>query len=301
MKILLTGASGFIGSHILIKLIKKFGKESLVVLTSQEIPNVNCVTYNSHKAFNLRKDYFDNITHIIHAGAFTPKDSKSANDLDACFSNIEFMRELLSFKFINLTRFINLSTLDVYAFTKDKISEESIIKPISLYGSSKLYCEEMLKTFSQEKLIECINLRIGHVYGPGEEKYKKVLPVFIQKILEGKPVEILGNGDELRSFIFINDVVESVVNALSKDILFKSIDINVVSGMPISIKEILKKLIEISGETVEIKQKNSMHSKRDLVFNNELLLDTLLTKETDLISGLKIEYGYMKSKYENNI
>ncbi|MFW1746760.1 NAD-dependent epimerase/dehydratase family protein [Acinetobacter guillouiae] len=299
MKILLTGASGFIGSHILIKLIKNFGKDSVVVLTSQEIPNVNCVVYNSHKDFNLRKDDLNNITHIIHAGAFTPKDSKSANDLNACFSNIEYLKELLSFKLINLTRFINLSTLDVYALTKEILSEESIIKPISLYGSSKLYCEEMLKAFSHEKKIDYINLRIGHVYGPGEEKYKKVLPLSIQKILEGKSVEVFGEGDELRSFIFISDVVESIINAIKVSV--SNININVVSGISVSIKELLSKLIEISGKSLKIEQKESNHEKRNLVFNNELLLNTLLKSETDLMNGLKVEYEYMKEKYENNI
>ncbi|MDN5638317.1 MAG: SDR family oxidoreductase, partial [Staphylococcus equorum] len=241
----------------------------------------------------------NNITHIIHAGAFTPKDSKSANDLNACFSNIEYLKELLSFKLINLTRFINLSTLDVYALTKEILSEESIIKPISLYGSSKLYCEEMLKAFSHEKKIDYINLRIGHVYGPGEEKYKKVLPLSIQKILEGKSVEVFGEGDELRSFIFISDVVESIINAIKVSV--SNININVVSGISVSIKELLSKLIEISGKSLKIEQKESNHEKRNLVFNNELLLNTLLKSETDLMNGLKVEYEYMKEKYENNI
>lgn len=299
MKILLTGASGFIGSHILTRLIETFGKDSIIVLTSQKIPSVNCVLYKTYKEFGLNTDFFDDVTHIIHAGAFTPKDLKSANDLNACFSNIEYLKELLSFKLINLTRFINLSTLDVYASTKEILSEGSIINPISLYGSSKLYCEEMLKVFSHEKKIGYINLRIGHVYGPGEEKYKKVLPISIQKILEGKSVEIFGEGDELRSFIFISDVVESIINAVKASI--SNININVVSGVSVSIKELLSKLIEISGKSLNIEQKESNHEKRNLVFNNDLLLNTLLKSETDLMNGLKIEYEYMKEKYENSI
>lgn len=301
MKILLTGASGFIGSHILINLINTFGKDSIIALTSKEIPNVNCMIYKSRKDFDLNFHDFDDVSHIIHAGSFIPKDSVSANDLELCVGNIQYLKELLAFNLKSLKKIINLSTVDVYALSTEIISEESKIKPVSLYGSSKLYCEEMIKAFSFKKNIDYVNLRLGHVYGPGEEKYKKVLPISIQKILEGKPVDIFGNGDDLRSFIFINDVVESVVNALSKDVLFKNIDINVVSGIAISIKDVLKKLIEISGEMVEIVQKETVHSKRDLVFNNELLLNTLLSKETDLMSGLKIEYGYMKSKYENNI
>lgn len=299
MKVLLTGASGFIGSHILIGLIKAFGKESVVILTSKEIPDVNCIIYKSHTDFGLSKDYFNNITHIIHAGAFTPKNSESANDLELCFSNIEYLKELFSFKLINLTRFINLSTLDVYAFTTGVLSEKSTIKPISLYGSSKLYCEDMVKVFSHKNDVDYINLRIGHVYGSGEEKYKKVLPISIQRILEGKSVELFGDGEELRSFIFIDDVVESIINAIKVSV--SNIDINVVSGVSISIKDLLFRLIEISGKSINLVRKESNHKKRDLVFNNSLLLQTLLKSETILIDGLKSEYEYMKVKYENYI
>ena len=299
MKILLTGASGFIGSHILIGLIKAFGKESIICLTSKEIPDINCIIYKSHINFGLSKDCFNNITHIIHAGAFTPKNLESANDLELCFSNIEYLKELFSFKLTNLTRFINLSTLDVYAFTTGVLSEKSTIKPISLYGSSKLYCEDMVKFFARKYAVDYINLRVGHVYGPGEEKYKKVLPISIQRILEGKSVELFGDGEELRSFIFIDDVVESIINAIKVSV--SNIDINVVSGVSISIKDLLFRLIEISGKSLELVKKESNHKKRDLVFNNSLLLQTLLKKETVLIDGLNAEYEYMKVKYENYI
>lgn len=299
MKILLTGASGFIGSHILIGLIKTFGRESIVCLTSKEIPNISCVIYRSYKEFGLNKDCFDDITHIIHAGAFTPKDSVSANDIELCFSNIEYLKELLSFKLINLSKFVNLSTLDIYAFTTGVISENSRIKPISLYGSSKLYCEDMVKAFSDKNSTDYINLRIGHVYGPGEEKYQKVLPISIQRILEGKSVELFGDGKELRSFIFIDDVVESIVSSIKA--LATNVDINVVSGVSISIKDLLSKLIEISGTSTELVKKDSNHKKRDLVFNNSLLLKTLLCSETNLTDGLKAEYEYMKVKHENYI
>lgn len=299
MKILLTGASGFIGGHLLTKLIEVFGCDSVLALTSREIANVNCAIYKSYKEFGLDKGCFDDITHIIHSGAFTPKNSEIANDLELCFGNIEYLKELLSFKLINLTKIINLSTLDVYALTTEVLSENSEIQPISLYGSSKLYCEDMVKFFARKNSIDYINLRIGHVYGPGEEKYKKVLPISIQRLLEGKSLELFGDGNELRSFIFINDVVESIINAIKGSV--SNIDINVVSGVSISIKDLLYRVIEISGKSIELEKKESNHKKRDLVFNNSLLLKTLLKNETDLTDGLKVEYEYMKVKYENYI
>ena len=157
----------------------------------------------------------------------------------------------------------------------------------------------MVKAFSAQRNVSYTNLRIGHVYGPGEEKYKKVLPIAIQNILEDNPVELWGDGSDLRSFIFIEDVVEAILNSL--EVPEKNLDINVVSGISVSIHDLLYKIIDISGKQVRVDRKESNHKKRDLVFDNSLLLKTLLKKETDLMQGLKIEYEYMKNKYENNI
>lgn len=299
MKVLLTGASGFIGGHLLKMLMKTLGADSVVALTSNSIPNVTSIIYDTVQNFGLDKSQFDDITHIIHAGAFTPKDVNQANDIKQCFGNIEFTTELFSYNYLSLKKIINLSTLDVYAATAETLSEQSKIKPVSLYGSSKLYCEAMVTAFAKQRELDYLNFRIGHVYGPGEEKYKKVLPVAIQNILQDKPLELWGDGSDLRSFIFIQDVVQAIVNALKSPV--KNKDINIVSGVAISIKDLLKKTIEVSGKEVIVNQRESNHQKRDLVFDNSLLLSTLLEQETDLRKGLEIEYKYMKEKYEYSI
>jgi len=299
MKVLLTGASGFIGGHILVALIEKLGRDSVVVLTSKAIPNINCLLYGSFKNFNLSRSCFDDVTHVVHAGAFTPKDASQSNAIDLSFSNIQYTKELLSYGFEKVVRFINISTIDVYASTKIKVSENSDIRPVSLYGSSKLYCEEMVKTFSEQKNASYINLRIGHVYGPGEEKYRKVIPIAIQNVINDIPLELWGEGEDLRSFIFIEDVVESILNSLESS--EENIDINIVSGEAVSIRDLLYKIINVSGKDIKVDRKESNHERRDLVFDNSLLLKTLLNKETDLMHGLKLEYQYMKVRNENNI
>jgi nucleoside-diphosphate-sugar epimerase len=299
MKILLTGASGFIGGHLLHALIKKFGNNAIIALTSNEIPDVECLIYESTSDFGLDKDCFDNITHVIHAGAFIPKDSKQANNIFSCSESIEYTKHLFSYDFKELIRFINVSTVDIYASSNEPISENSNIDSISLYGSSKLYCEKMAKAFSVQRENSYMNLRIGHVYGPGEEKYKKVVPIAIENILKDKPLELWGKGDDLRSFIYIEDVVDSIINSLESTV--QNLDINIVSGKAISIHDLLYTIIDISGEMVEVKRIESNHEKRDLVFDNSLLLKTLLNKETDLIDGLTKEYDYMKAKYETDI
>ena len=299
MKILLTGASGFIGRRLLKSLIKKYGIESIVVLSSNNIDHVECYKYKSSHDFNINEKYFKNITHIIHAGAFTPKEAAQVNNIEGSYSNIDFTKNLLTYKLESLQRIINLSTIDVYAPSLEKLSERSQINPASLYGMSKLYCERMIKYFSENHKADYINLRIGHVYGPGEEEYKKVIPTTIKKILENKPIQIWGDGNELRSFIFIDDVIDSIINSLSIPINDKNI--NVVSGNAISILELINTLISFDNKSHEIQKIKLTHDSKDIIFDNTLLLNKILKKENDLRQGLEIEYEYMKKKYENNI
>jgi len=79
------------------------------------------------------------------------------------------------------------------------------------------------------------------------------------------------------------------------------LDVNIVSGRFISIRDLLNKVIQISGEDVRLEIIESYHDRRDLVFDNSKLVRTLLKDETDLDFGLKEEFNHMKRMYENNI
>jgi UDP-glucose 4-epimerase len=298
MKLLITGATGFIGGRLLKSFVDIYGNDSVYAFVSKEIAGVNCIVYKNASNFELDDFNFSAFTHIVHAGAFIPKDRAQENDINSCESNIIFTNNLLRLDFKRLIRIINLSTIDVYD-NNDLISESSEINPVSLYGASKYYCESVIKSFAKCKGLEYINLRIGHVYGPGEEKYRKVLPLTMDKILTDDVVEIWGDGSELRSFIYINDVVESIIKSL--DCALANIDVNVVSGMPVTIKDLIFKVIKISDKDVSLKYIESNHVKRNLVFDNSRVIKLLLNKETDLDYGLSEEYLYLKNRYENNL
>jgi UDP-glucose 4-epimerase len=134
-------------------------------------------------------------------------------------------------------------------------------------------------------------LRVGHVYGPGEEKYSKFLPKAINSILAGESIELWGDGSEVRSFIYVDDVVCAIMKAI--ELNESAGPINVVGGWPVSIRELLDQLIVISGKSVSISARERSGTGRNYINDNTKMREKLLSEETDLITGLQIEYSYM--------
>lgn len=293
--ILITGTSGFIGSILLDQLIAKFGATNVLALTSTPIDKCNYLLHNDYvfeSDFFIKSGYLD-IDTIIHAGAFTPKNGNQANEIYKCTSNIINTETLIKANNPNLKRFIFLSTLDVYGIC-DVMTEESPVIPITLYGQSKLYCEKMIVSWSEQKKILTQILRIGHVYGPGEEKYQKAIPVMINKILNNEAIQIFGSGEDIRSFIYIEDVINAIIKSIELEVF--NGPINIVGANQISIKDLAKILIKNAESNTNIEFIETQNViQRDFIFDNSKMKKYLLNQEIDLVSGLKLEYNYMKN------
>jgi nucleoside-diphosphate-sugar epimerase len=274
MKILLTGASGFIGSVVFKRLVEKYGAQNIITLP-----------YTEYDRFNNPE-----IETLIHIGAFIPKTSAQADNIELCNSNIINTQTLLQASFPNLKKVIFASTVDVYG-EADIIKEDSLLKPVSLYGLSKLYCEKMIEIFAKQKNIICQTLRIGHVFGPGEEKYVKILPLTIKKIINNEQIEIWGDGKAIRTFIHVDDVASAIVKAINLS-EYKGA-INVVGHEQITIEDLVKKLISISGKNIAIKHIPTNVPNRNLVFDNAKLKVLLAGSLIPLDNGLEQEYNYM--------
>jgi len=291
--ILVTGASGFIGKHLLRSLVNIYGRENVVALTSLPLADYTCLL---HKGYEFDIDFFrasgyGSIHTVIHAGAFIPKSAKDANYLKGCNSNIWTTKKILDCELPQLQKFIFISTVDIYGIS-DIITEETNINPVSLYGLSKYYCERMIETWGKEKSVITQILRIGHVYGPGEESFQKIIPITFKKLVNNQAPQLLGSGEEKRSFIFINDVIKSIINSLGLKELVGPV--NLVSTQVISIRQLLDLLIKISGKNVVIETISETLKGRDLVFDNNKMKDFLLDSETPLREGLTEEWNYMK-------
>jgi nucleoside-diphosphate-sugar epimerase len=247
--ILVTGGSGFIGKK-LIEYIKESGiidPRHVLMLGSSGYPGIN---YVDHKNYSFTKNDLSNagvsdISAVIHLGAFIPKSSAELNEYSRNLSNVTNTAWLLN----NLTsipeRFIFISTIDVYEKTTELINENITANPETFYGKCKLFCEQLIQQWCDQRSVMLQILRLGHIYGAGEEAYKKLIPETIRKVIKNEQPVIFSDGSERRSFLHVKDCVRCIVQALQLQ-AFPG-PINIASSKSITIKDLVGMIISISN------------------------------------------------------
>lgn len=298
MKILITGASGFIGKCVIDRLMNEYDIQ-IVTLTKKHNSGVTTLMLND---YSFDEDYFINEGHqdievILHMGAFTPKNQNEANDIIGCNSNIKNTEKLLSANFPNLKKIIYTSTIDVYGYNEELINEYTEVNPISLYGHSKLYCEKMIEQFSLQRGIDFQILRVGHTFGPGEDKYKKLIPVIIEKAISNQTITIYGDGNEKRTYIYVSDVSKAICESIFKN--NSSTIINIVGDFQRTVNEIVALISKQLGKELDVHHVAKASPKRDLVFDNSIMKNELISAFTSFEDGIKYEYVYMVNKNED--
>lgn len=293
MKILITGVRGFIGKVVLDETIKQYGADNIVALSSETIKGVKTLIYNDYLWDNLlEEDSCEDVDTIIHIGAFTPKNHHLANDIEKCTLNIISTKNLLKMKMPCLKKIIYISTLDVYA-NNIIISENTATLPYTLYGHSKLYCEKIVEAFAKEKGIVCQILRVGHVFGPGEDAYQKIIPVTITKVLNNEQLTIYGDGEAIRTFIYVDDVAKIILKALT--LSSYNGPINIVGDEQITINQIIDCVKRKSGIAANVVYVPSDNPNINYIFDNAKLKTIYPDKLTTFCDGILKEIRYMES------
>jgi len=211
-KIVITGGTGFIGSHLLKRLSK--GNFRIVVLTrstnrKRDTKNIRFIKCDISKS-DISK-FIKNADYIFHLAATKPQDADIT--IPEYLDNIKISTKIALAN--RNAKIIFASTNNVYGIpTRIPIREEDEAKPRELYGLSKLLSEITLDFFSRKRGWPLVILRIANVYGPESKRKGGVLLNFFTRLRENKPLEIYGDGLQKRDRVWITDVVNALVLAM---------------------------------------------------------------------------------------
>jgi UDP-glucose 4-epimerase len=274
MKILVTGGAGFIGKHLIKSLLEKdenvtifdnFSNSTKKSISSLIKLGVKLVEGDIRQPIDIQNAIKDqNI--VIHLAAQISVSKSIKNPLETFEINVDGTRNVLDACEKNgIKKLIVASSAAVYGegLPNLKLTEESVTDPISPYGESKLKMEQMIKDLVSKHKINCVILRFFNVYGMGQsDEYAGVITKFIEKITQNKSLEIFGDGLQTRDFVSIDDIINSIQNALSNN---KNGIYNIGSGKATTIKEIAEMIISIAEKEVDIKY--SSPKKGDIKFS----------------------------------
>lgn len=244
MKALVTGCAGFIGSHLCEELLS-LGYDVIGVddLSAGKLDNVpdgvkfhgfDITDYNLMR-YMFRNEKFDIVfNQMASKKNVCLKDPKRDCDVNAR-GTLLLLQLSEEFK---VKKFIHASTGSVYGRYDDLIDENTRLKPCSYYGVSKLAGENYVSLYADK--INCTILRYFHVYGERQDNSELggVIAIFIKKLQDGDPLTIFGDGEQVRLFTYVKDVVKANIAAIT----YSGGIFNCASNEPITLHEMIKKL-----------------------------------------------------------
>ncbi len=301
--ILVTGGAGFIGSHLVKRLITlkhnvlviddlSFGKRESIPQISENLSFVEGDIANKKLLVVLIKEFRPEI--VIHLAAIHFIPYCNENPVRTVETNIIGTRCLLeACKIVKPHTLVFPSSGAVYAISDRELSEEDLTEPTDIYGISKLIGEDMCRLFYRETGIRTIIARLFNVYGPGETN-PHVIPEIIKQLKEGKLEIELGNTEPKRDFINAKDVADALI-ALSNDFLGEFDVFNIGSGKEYSVREIVEICERIIGR--EIKVKGTISRKREGDRMHLLSDIEKIIKETSWKPKINIEDGLEELLY----
>jgi UDP-glucose 4-epimerase len=255
MKVLVTGGAGFIGSHIVDRLVQSNLQVYILDnLRTGSISNIN------PGAIFLKKDIRDKdlkelftrerFDYVIHQAAQTTVPNSLTDPYYDCDVNVLGLVNLLeASRLSGVKRIVFASSAAVYGDTVLlPIAEDTEKRPTSFYGESKLTGEHYLEMYYKNFGLEYVALRYANVYGERQADSGEggVISIFVKKVLAGNVLKVYGDGNQTRDFVYVKDVAEANFQALFTQKANRSF--NVSTGAETTVQQLIILLSQITNQ-----------------------------------------------------
>ena len=309
---IVTGVAGFIGSNLAEKLLKEkhhvIGIDSFTDYYNKKIKKNNLKNITNNKNFTLIEEDIMKMNlipilkkseYLFHEAA-QPGVRASWGDQFQIYvkNNILLTQKILenAKKVKTLKKIIMASSSSIYGNQEGKMHEEKTIpNPISPYGTTKLAAENLGNLYSEIFNLPIISLRYFTVYGP-RQRPDMAFSRFFNANINKKKIEIYGNGNQIRDFTFISDIIDA--NILAMKSKCKSGVFNIGGGSTHSVNQILNMIEDITGNKNFIQNKTKQNgdvvkTESDISKSKKILkyVPKITIKE-----GLEKQYQWIQNK-----
>ena len=306
-RVLITGAAGFLGSH----LCERFLKEGMYVigmdnLITGDMRNIEHLMPNPNFEFNHH-----DVTKFVHVPGeldYIMHFASPASPIDYLKIPIQTLKvgamgthNLLGLARVKKARFIIASTSEVYGDplvhpqTEDYWGHVNPIGPRGCYDEAKRYQEAITMAYHRYHELETRIVRIFNTYGPRMRLNDgRVLPAFIGQALRGEDITVFGDGTQTRSFCYVDDLVEGIFRLLMSDY---SLPVNIGNPGEITIGQFAEEIIKLTGTDQKVvykplPQDDPKQRQPDITKAREILgWEPKVSRE----EGLRITYDYFRN------
>ncbi|WP_281847533.1 NAD-dependent epimerase/dehydratase family protein [Olleya namhaensis] len=312
MKILVTGAAGFIGSHTCERL-HDLGHDVVGLDNFNDYYSLALKTLNEKallekgikiiktdlRADNLAEALPKDINYIFHFAA-QPGISASSTFEDYFTNNIIATKNLIDYALEcnNLELFVNIGTSSIYGL-EATFPETKAPEPASHYGVTKLAAEQLVLQKSREKLFKSCSLRLYSVIGP-RERPEKMYTKLIACAYNGEAFPLYeGSATHLRSFTYVGDIVDGIVSVVGNDTKVDGEIINLGTEVEHTTQDGIEAVEQVIGQTIKIdhvkaRVGDQLRTKANIDKARKLLN---YNPQTTLLEGVKAQVEWYKANF----
>jgi UDP-glucose 4-epimerase len=305
MKVLVAGGTGFIGSHLVDRLVQE-GHEVIIVdnLVTGKRRNINRAArfYKQDiQSWRLERVFRNERPNVVMHLAAQMDVRKSVEDpmFDAQV-NILGTLNVLQQAVKHGVRKVIFSSSGGAIYGEQEMypaAESHVTKPLSPYGLSKLCGEQYLSYYQRSSGLQVVSLRYANVYGPRQDPEGEagVVAIFIQKMLNNEQAVINGNGRQTRDFVFVEDVVEANLAVMGQE---TQGTYNVGTGVETSINDLFRILVQHTGSTSKEVHGPAKKGEqaRSVIDNTRLRHELSWEPKGELSEGLKKTVEYFRER-----
>jgi UDP-glucose 4-epimerase len=303
-KILVTGGAGFIGSHLVERLVND-GNEVIVIdnlLRGNKIPKSTFekITFLKEDACNYSVvlSASKGCDYIFHFAAILGVDIVADNPMETMETEVISTQNVVKAALENgIKNIIYASTSGIYGHNaiENSLTEEVMVDPKTSYAMAKRYNEIYLASLHEEKGVNAIALRFFNIYGPRQDN-RMVVPRFIEQALKNEDITVFGSGEQTRDFTYVDDAVEATIALAEKASGFGIF--NIANEAELTITQLAEEIKNITNSSSNICYINAPAKRYDYEVgrrygsSEKLFKKTGFKPSTKLIDGLKNILNY---------